>query len=46
LSDKEIALELVISTSTVKTHARAIYGKLDACSRTAAAHTARDLGLL
>jgi DNA-binding NarL/FixJ family response regulator len=46
LADKEIARELGVAISTVKTHARAIYGKLDATSRTAAIHRARQLGLI
>lgn len=44
--DKEIAQELGVALSTVKTHARAIYAKLDATSRTAAVHKARLSGLI
>lgn len=46
LADKQIARELEIAISTVKSHARAIYAKLDATSRTAALHKAREVGLL
>jgi DNA-binding NarL/FixJ family response regulator len=46
LSDKQIAYELSVAISTVKTHTRAIYSKLEACSRTAAVHKARQLGLI
>jgi two-component system, NarL family, nitrate/nitrite response regulator NarL len=45
-SDKQIAGELAIAISTVKTHARALYGKLEACSRTEAVHKAREFGLI
>jgi DNA-binding NarL/FixJ family response regulator len=44
--DKEIAKELGVALSTVKTHARAIYSKLDATSRTAAVHKARLTGVI
>jgi len=44
--DKEIAQELGVALSTVKTHARAIYAKLEATSRTAAVHKARLTGLI
>src|SRR5580765_1002857 len=46
LSLREIAGELYVSLNTVKTHARAIYRKLDATSRKRAVERARDLELL
>lgn len=46
LSAPEIAAEVFLSTSTVKTHMRHIYEKLDAHKRTEAVDRARDLGLL
>ena len=46
LSAGEIAGELYVSTSTVKTHMRHIYAKLDAHRRTEAVDRARELGLL
>jgi DNA-binding NarL/FixJ family response regulator len=46
LADKQIARELGVAISTVKTHARAIYAKLEATSRTAALHKARLTGLV
>lgn len=46
LSDKQIAHTLGVATSTVKTHARALYGKLSVTSRTAALHKARSIGLI
>jgi LuxR family maltose regulon positive regulatory protein len=46
LSAPEIAAELYVSTSTVKTHMRHIYDKLDAHRRTDAVERARQLGLL
>ena len=46
LSAPEIAAELCLSTSTVKTHMRHIYAKLDAHRRTEAVERARALGLL
>ena len=46
LSASEIAAELYVSTSTVKTHMRHIYEKLDAHRRTDAVDRARALGLL
>jgi LuxR family maltose regulon positive regulatory protein len=46
LSAPEIAAELYVSTSTIKTHMRHIYDKLDAHRRTEAVERARDLGLL
>ena len=46
LSAPEIASELSVSTSTVKTHMRNLYAKLDAHSRAEAVQAARGLGLL
>jgi LuxR family maltose regulon positive regulatory protein len=46
LSAPEIAAELYLSTSTVKTHMRHIYAKLGAHRRTEAVDHARALGLL
>ena len=44
LSAPEIASELYLSTSTVKTHLLHIYAKLDAHRRTEAVERARELG--
>ena len=46
LSAPEIAAEMFLSTSTVKTHMRHIYDKLGAHKRTEAVERARELGLL
>ena len=46
LSAPEIAAELFLSTSTVKTHMRHIYDKLGVHKRTELVQRARDLGLL
>jgi LuxR family maltose regulon positive regulatory protein len=46
LSAPEIASELSVSTSTVKTHMRNLYAKLGAHSRAEAVQSARALGLL
>jgi LuxR family maltose regulon positive regulatory protein len=45
LSNPEIAQELVIAVSTVKSHVNHIYGKLGVVSRTQAVARARELGL-
>ena len=42
----EIALQLGLSVTTVQTHVRNIYGKLDVHSKTEAVYEARQLGLL
>jgi LuxR family maltose regulon positive regulatory protein len=42
----EIASDLTVAHSTVKTHVRAIYSKLDATSRREAVDIARRRGLL
>lgn len=46
LSTAEIAAELVISISTLRTHTKRIYGKLDVHSRPQAVAQARELGLV
>ena len=46
LYDKEIAVQLGVSISTVKTHLRNMYQKLDAGNRRQAVIKATDLGLL
>jgi LuxR family maltose regulon positive regulatory protein len=46
LTNQEIAARLTVSVNTVKTHARNLYGKLDATNRTQAVARARELGLL
>jgi LuxR family transcriptional regulator, maltose regulon positive regulatory protein len=46
LSAPEIAVELSVSTSTVKTHMRNLYAKLGAHRRAEAIDHARALGLL
>lgn len=46
LSNREIAEELVVAVSTVKSHANHIFGKLAVKSRTQAVARAKELGLL
>ena len=46
LTNQEIADQLVIAISTVKTHINHLYGKFGVRSRTQAVANARDLGLL
>jgi LuxR family maltose regulon positive regulatory protein len=46
LSGPEIACELVIALSTLRTHTKHIYGKLDVNSRRAAVSRALELGLI
>ncbi len=46
LSNAEIAAQLVIATSTIKTHINNIYGKLNVRSRTQAIARARELRLI
>jgi DNA-binding CsgD family transcriptional regulator len=46
LTNQEIALNLNVAPSTVKTHINNIYGKLDVKTRVQAVHRARELGLL
>jgi LuxR family maltose regulon positive regulatory protein len=46
LSGPEIAQELVIALSTVRTHTKSIYGKLNVNSRRAAVNRATELGLI
>jgi len=46
LSGPEIAQELVVALSTVRTHTKSIYSKLNVNSRRAAVERARELGLL
>ena len=45
-TNQEIARELFVALSTVKTHIKNIYGKLDARNRTQALARARELRLL
>lgn len=46
LSGPEIAQELVIALSTVRTHTKSIYSKLNVNSRRAAVKRASELGLI
>jgi LuxR family transcriptional regulator, maltose regulon positive regulatory protein len=46
LSLREIAEKLYVSANTVKTHARAIYRKLDVSTRDDAVNRGRDAGIL
>ena len=46
MSGPEIARELVIALSTVRTHTKSIYGKLDVHSRRAAVKRAEELNLI
>ena len=45
LSTPEIAEQMMVSTNTVRTHIKNIYGKLGVHGRSAAVHQARQLGL-
>jgi LuxR family maltose regulon positive regulatory protein len=46
LSGPDIARELVVALSTVRTHTKSIYGKLGVSSRHAAIKRAGELGLI
>ncbi|NKC01766.1 MAG: response regulator [Pseudomonadales bacterium] len=46
MSNKQIANELSLTEYTIKSHVRALFGALDAGSRTACVHRAQQLGLL
>jgi LuxR family maltose regulon positive regulatory protein len=46
LSFREMGRELHVSANTVKTHAHAVYRKLDVCSRSEAVVRARSTGLI
>ena len=46
LSGPEIAQQLVIGLSTVRTHTKSIYGKLNVNSRRAAVQRAAELNLI
>ncbi len=45
-TNQEIARELFVALSTVKTHVKSIYGKLNVRNRTQAVSRARELELL
>jgi LuxR family maltose regulon positive regulatory protein len=46
LSFREMGLRLQVSSNTIKTHAHAVYRKLDASSRSEAVVAARRVGLV
>ena len=46
LSGPEIAKELMIAVSTVRSHTKSIFGKLDVTNRRAAVSRAAELGLI
>ncbi len=46
LSGPEIARELVVALSTVRTHTKRIYGKLNVTNRRAAVKRAAELDLI
>ena len=46
LSFREMGVRLQVSSNTIKTHAHAVYRKLDACSRSEAVVRARGMGLV
>jgi len=46
MSYKEIALDNDIKVSTVKSHIRSIYSKLDVGNKTSAVIAARDMGIM
>jgi LuxR family maltose regulon positive regulatory protein len=46
LTNREVAEALYLSTNTVKSHLKHIYGKLDVHSRAHAVHRARELAIL
>jgi LuxR family maltose regulon positive regulatory protein len=46
LSFREMGIRLHVSSNTIKTHAHAVYRKLDACSRSEAVVQARRMGLV
>jgi LuxR family transcriptional regulator, maltose regulon positive regulatory protein len=45
-SNRQIASELFVALSTVKTHIKNIYGKLDVRNRTQAVSRAKELNLI
>jgi LuxR family maltose regulon positive regulatory protein len=46
LSSREIGRQLYVSVNTVRTHAQAVYRKLEVASRAEAVDKARQLGLI
>jgi LuxR family maltose regulon positive regulatory protein len=46
MSNPDIAEELTVAVSTVRSHCKSIYGKLNVHRRWDAVHRARKLGLL